>query len=57
MMGVDGLPSNLGALTARAGNIWSCERQYELSYNQFCIAFFEAASQLGILELNFSGKQ
>lgn len=48
-MGVDKLPDDLKELTKEAFSIWLNEKRYELSYNQVCIAFFEAAYQVGIL--------
>ncbi len=49
--GVDYLPENYGQLRDRAFNIWLNERHYELSYNQMCQAFFRAANDLGLLNI------
>jgi len=49
-MGVDALPADLKELVREASSVWEQERGYELSYNQVCIAFFEAAGSLIVVE-------
>jgi hypothetical protein len=44
--GVDALPERYRKLTAEAFQVWLAERNYELSYNQLCIAFFMAAEDV-----------
>lgn len=43
LYGVDALPSYLKDICNNAFHVWLTHRNYELSYNQMCIAFFSAA--------------
>lgn len=41
-----------GKLRMQAFDHWLRERHYELSYNQMCIAFFQAARNLDLLAIS-----
>lgn len=47
--GTDRLPHSHSHLPRKAFNEWLTDRQYELSYNQSCQAFFAAANSLKLL--------
>lgn len=47
--GVDKLPQTHTELRREATNEWLTARDYELSYNQMCQAFFAAANDLKLL--------
>lgn len=49
--GVDKLPETHRDLRNQATNEWLTERDYELSYNQMCQAFFAAANDLKLLTI------
>lgn len=49
--GVDCLQPVHRELSKQAFTVFKTDRHYELSYNQDCIAFFNAAKQCGVLEV------
>ena len=50
-IGVDSLKDYHAKLRDAAFIEWLTMRNYELSYNQVCNAFFAAAKQVGVLEI------
>jgi hypothetical protein len=51
LQGIDALPPHVRQLTDEAFKIWLNDKGCELSYNQMCRAFFEAARGLNKLHL------
>ena len=49
--GIDSLPTIYSDLCKEAFNEWLQKRSYELSYNQMCIAFFDAVKNIGLLKV------
>jgi hypothetical protein len=49
--GIDSLTGEHKNLTDTAFNEWLTERNYELSYNQMCNAFFEAVCECDLLNI------
>jgi hypothetical protein len=47
-IGTDAVPEPWKGIVAEAGKIWLAHRNYELSYNQICRAFFAAADKCGL---------
>jgi hypothetical protein len=50
--GVDSLPSYLKDVCNNAFHVWLTHRNYEISYNQMCIAFFSAAKHNDKMRIN-----
>jgi hypothetical protein len=51
LMGVDSLPEQLSVIVKEAFDTWIRDRKYELSYNQMCNAFFQAAATTGKVQV------
>lgn len=47
--GTDSLTGEHAAMVKEAFDVWLTERNYELSYNQICMAFFFVARKIGKL--------